>query len=257
MKAVILAGGLGTRLSEETDRIPKPMAEIGGKPILWHIMQMYAHHGVKDFVICLGYKGNLIRDYFTHYFQHQSDITVHLKTGELTIHNNHAEDWRVTLADTGQDTQTGGRIMRVRKYLGDETFCLTYGDGVSDLDITKLIAFHKAHGHKATITAITPPGRFGMLDSDGTMVKGFAEKVDNINARINGGFFVLEPGIFDYLKNDETVWEQAPLETLAREGNLQAYNHNGFWQAMDTLRDKRLLEDLWNKGHAPWAVWEK
>ena len=255
MKAVILAGGLGTRISEETDRLPKPMVDIGGKPILWHIMKGYAHHGIKDFVICLGYKGNVIKEYFTNYSRYMSDLTVNLKNGTITVHQNQAEDWNITLVDTGIDTMTGGRLKRVKKYLGNETFFLTYGDGVSDIDIKKLLAFHKKHGKKATVTAITPPGRFGVLDSKGDRVLGFAEKIDNKDARINGGFFVLEPGVIDLIKDDSTVWEKAPLERLAKKGELMAYRHDGFWMAMDTLRDKRALEDLWESKKAPWAVW--
>ena len=255
MKAVILAGGLGTRISEETDRLPKPMVDIGGKPILWHIMKGYAHHGIKDFVICLGYKGNVIKEYFTNYSRYMSDLTVNLKNGTITVHQNQAEDWNITLVDTGIDTMTGGRLKRVKKYLGNETFFLTYGDGVADIDIKKLLAFHKKHGKKATVTAITPPGRFGVLDSKGDRVLGFAEKIDNKDARINGGFFVLEPGVIDLIKDDSTVWEKAPLERLAKKGELMAYRHDGFWMAMDTLRDKRALEDLWESKKAPWAVW--
>lgn len=257
MKAVILAGGYGTRISEETDHLPKPMVQIGGKPILWHIMKNYAHHGVKEFVICLGYKGYVIKEYFTNYFQHMSDLTVDLKSGNITVHQNDSEDWKVTLVDTGIETMTGGRLARCKPYLGKGSFCFTYGDGVADIDIKKLIAFHKKHGKKATVTAITPPGRFGVLDSDGDRVRGFAEKIDNKNARINGGFFVLEPSVLDLLKDDATVWEKTPLETLAKQNQLMAYRHDGFWMAMDTLRDKRALEELWNSGKAPWAAWKK
>ncbi len=257
MKAVILAGGLGTRISEETARLPKPMVDIGGKPILWHIMKGYAHHGVKDFVVCLGYKGDVIKEYFSNYFRHMSDLTVNLKSGDITVHQNHGEDWNITLVDTGQETMTGGRLKRVKKYIGNETFCLTYGDGVSDIDIKKLIAFHKKHGKKATVSAITPPSRFGVLDHKGNRVVGFAEKIDNKDARINGGFFVLEPSVIDLIKGDETVWEKTPLETLAKKGGLMAYHHDGFWMAMDTLRDKRALEDLWESKKAPWAVWNQ
>lgn len=256
MKAVILAGGLGSRLSEETDKLPKPMVEIGGKPIIWHIMKTYSHHGVKDFILCLGYKGYLFKEYFTNYFRHMSDVTVDLQTGEVVVHQNDAEDWRVTMVDTGQETMTGGRLARVRRYIGNETFCLTYGDGVSDIDICKLVRFHHKHKQKATVTAIVPPGRFGLLDSEGEMVRGFAEKVDNTNARINGGFFVLEPSVIDTIDGDDTIWEKEPMERLAREGELRAFHHDGFWQPMDTLRDKRALEELWNSGNAPWAVWK-
>jgi len=256
MKAVILAGGLGTRISEETDRIPKPMVEIGGKPIVWHIMKIYAQHGIRDFVLCLGYKGYLFKEYFTNYLRHMSDVTVHLKTGDLHIHdNNQAEDWRITMIDTGQETQTGGRLARVRHHLDDETFCMTYGDGVADVDITKLIAFHRGHKKKATITSVTPLGRFGLLDVEGDKVMRFAEKVDNTNTYVNGGFFVLEPSVIDYIEGDATLWEKQPMERLAREGALMAYQHSGFWQPMDTLRDKRTLEELWDSGKAPWKTW--
>jgi glucose-1-phosphate cytidylyltransferase len=257
MKAVILAGGLGTRLAEETDRIPKPMVEIGGRPIIWHIMKIYAHHGVTDFIICLGYKGYLLKEYFGNYFRHMSDITIDLKSGSTTVHRNETEDWQVTLVDTGPTTQTGGRLRRVRKYIGNGSFCLTYGDGVAALDIGAVIEFHRKHGKKATITAVTPPGRFGMLDMSGQGVRGFAEKVDTQNSRVNGGFFVLEPAVIDYIPGDDTAWERAPLETLAREGELMAYTHDGFWQPMDTLRDRHHLEELWNSGKAPWASWLK
>lgn len=257
MKAVILAGGLGTRLSEETDRIPKPMVEIGGKPIIWHIMKTYSHHGVKDFVLCLGYKGYMFKEYFINYFNHMSDLTINLKSGQIDIHQNEAEDWRVTLVDTGKDTMTGGRLARVRKYVGEHTFCLTYGDGVSNVNIAELISFHRQHNKKATVTAVSPPGRFGLLDVEGDVVRGFAEKVDNTNARINGGFLVLEPDAIDYVDGDDTIWERAPMERLAQEDELRAFHHEGFWQPMDTLRDKRLLEELWNSGRAPWAVWQQ
>lgn len=255
MKAVILAGGLGTRISEETDKLPKPMVDIGGKPIIWHIMKAYAHHGVKEFIICLGYKGYLFKEYFINYFSHQADITVNLKTGHIDVHQDESEDWRVTLVDTGADTMTGGRLKRVQKYLGKEPFCFTYGDGVSDIDIGKLIRFHKKHGKKATVTSINPPGRFGVLETKGDRVMGFAEKVDNQDTRINGGFFVLEPSVIDLIDGDNTVWEKEPLEKLARSGQMMAYPHDGFWLAMDTLRDKRQLEALWAAGGAPWAVW--
>ncbi|MDX2073733.1 MAG: glucose-1-phosphate cytidylyltransferase [Alphaproteobacteria bacterium] len=257
MKAVILAGGLGTRISEETDHLPKPMVSIGGKPILWHIMKSYAHHGIKDFIICLGYKGYVIKEYFTNYFRHHSDLTVDLKTGEMVVHNSTAEDWRVTLVETGLSTMTGGRLKAVRDYVGKETFCFTYGDGVADIDIGKLISFHKQHRKKATVIGVTPPGRFGVLDSKGGKVLGFSEKIDNKDTRVSGGFFVLEPSVFSLLKNDSTVWEKAPLETLAKQGELMSYAHDGFWMAMDTLRDKRSLEELWDSKKAPWAVWEK
>lgn len=257
MKAVILAGGYGTRISEETDHLPKPMVSIGGKPILWHIMKNYAHHGVKDFVICLGYKGYVIKEYFTNYFTHMSDVTVNLKTGKITVHQNDSEDWNVTMVDTGIDTMTGGRLKRVASYLGKDDFCFTYGDGVSDIDIKKLIAFHKKHKKKATVTAITPPGRFGVLNTRGDQVQGFAEKLDNKDARINGGFFILNPTVLSLIKDDATIWEKAPMETLAKQGQLMAYRHDGFWMAMDTLRDKRALEEMWDAKKAPWAVWNK
>jgi len=257
MKAVILAGGLGTRISEETDRVPKPMITIGGKPIIWHIMKIYSHYGVSDFVICLGYKGYMVKEYFTNYFIHSSDVTVNLKTGDFTVHQDSSEDWRVTLVNTGDATETGGRLKRVQRYLDDETFCLTYGDGVANVDVKKTIAFHAKHGRKATVTAIAPPGRFGVLDIQDGRVHGFAEKVDNVDSRINGGFFVLEPSVLDYIVGDQTLWEREPMERLAAEGELMAFQHKGFWQPMDTLRDKRLLEDLWAHGKAPWAVWRK
>lgn len=256
MKAVILAGGMGTRISEETDQIPKPMIQIGGKPILWHIMKQYAHHGINEFIICLGYKGYIIKEYFTNYFYHISDLTVDLGEGSINVHQNNGEDWKITLVDTGLETMTGGRLRNVKKYIGKDTFCFTYGDGVSDIDITKLVAFHKKHGKNATVTSITPPGRFGVLENKGNKITGFAEKVDNVNARINGGFFVLEPSVIDLIKGDETIWEKAPLETLAKKGELMGYMHDGFWMAMDTLRDKRALEDLWESGKAPWALWD-
>ncbi len=257
MKAVILAGGLGTRLSEETDRIPKPMVEIGGRPIIWHIMKTYAHYGVREFIVCLGYKGYLIKEYFSNFFLHNADITVELESGGVKVHDrsSESEDWRVTLIDTGADTQTGGRLRRVKSFIQDGTFCMTYGDGVSDIDINAELAFHQTHGRKATVSAITPPGRFGLLDLDGDRVHGFAEKVDNVDARINGGFFILEPSVVDYIDGDSTIWEKEPIERLAREGELMAFQHGGFWQPMDTLRDKRQLEELWAEKRAPWRVW--
>ena len=256
MKAVILAGGLGTRLSEETDRIPKPMVDIGGRPIIWHIMKMYAQHGIKDFVLCLGYKGYMFKEYFVNYLRHNADVSVYLKTGGVRVINSEeAEDWRITMIDTGQDSMTGGRLRRVRDYLDDDTFCMTYGDGVSDVDITASIAFHRRHGKKATVTSVTPPGRFGLLEMNGDQVTGFAEKVDNTNAYINAGFFVLEPDVIDLIEGDATLWEKQPMETLAKTGELMAFQHNGFWQPMDTLRDKRHLEELWNAGKAPWKKW--
>ena len=257
MKTVIFAGGLGTRISEETTIRPKPMVEIGGKPILWHIMKMYSHHGLNDFVICCGYKGYLIKEYFANYFLHMTDVTFDMTDNRMTIHHQKAEPWKVTLVDTGEDTMTGGRLKRVADYVKDEeAFCLTYGDGVSDVNITDLIAFHKAQKVKATLTATLPPGRFGALDMLGNMVRSFREKPQGDGAMINGGFFVLSPSIFEYLIDDSTIWESEPLERLAEEGNLAAYHHNGFWQPMDTLRDKINLEELWQCGQAPWKVWK-
>lgn len=255
MKAVILAGGLGTRLSEETVVKPKPMVEIGDKPILWHIMKLYSHYDVKDFVICLGYKGYVIKEWFANYFLHNSDVTIDLKSNKMSIHNTKVDDWTVTLVDTGEKTQTGGRIKRVQKYV-DGTFMLTYGDGVSDIDIPKLLTFHKKHGKSATITAVQPPGRFGTLGMAGDRVSDFLEKPKGDGVWINGGFFVLEPKIFDYIKDDETLWEKGPMENLARGGELMAYKHPGFWRPMDTLRDQRELDSLWSSGKAPWKVWK-
>ncbi|MEO1067434.1 MAG: glucose-1-phosphate cytidylyltransferase [Pseudomonadota bacterium] len=256
MKVVILAGGLGTRLSEETDLKPKPMVEIGGRPILWHIMKMYGHHGLTDFIICLGYKGYVIKEYFSNYFLHSSDITVDLSDNSITHHHSNAEPWKVTLVDTGMDTMTGGRLKRVRDYLPtDQDFCLTYGDGVSNIDIDASIAFHKAHGKQATLAAVIPPGRYGALDLEGDQVNKFIEKPPGDNAYINGGFFVLSPQVIDRIEGDATHWEAAPLEGLAGDGELRAYRHTGFWHAMDTLRDRRVLEDYWAKSEAPWKVW--
>jgi glucose-1-phosphate cytidylyltransferase len=257
MKAVILAGGYGTRISEETGVKPKPMVEIGDEPILWHIMKIYAAHGINDFVICLGYKGNSIKDYFANYALHQSDVTYDLRKGRTEIHKNSTEPWRVTLVHTGQGTMTGGRIKRIRHYLDDEAFCLTYGDGVADVNIEELVAFHREEGRLATLTAVQPPGRFGAfnLDRSEAMVTTFKEKPKGDGAWINGGFFVLEPAVLDYISGDETVWEQDPLEALAAKGQLSAYRHKGFWQPMDTLRDKMVLEDLYTSGKAPWVVW--
>ena len=256
MKAVILAGGLGTRISEETHLKPKPMVELGGKPILWHIMKIYAHHGVNDFIICCGYKGYIIKEYFANYFLHMSDVTFDMRDNAMQVHQQSAEPWRVTLVDTGENTMTGGRLKRVAPYLqNEEAFCFTYGDGVSDVDVTQLIAFHKAQQVKATLTATLPPGRFGSLDIDGAKVNSFKEKPQGDGSMINGGFFVLSPSVMDYIDDDQCVWERNPLETLAQEGQLAAYQHHGFWQPMDTLRDKSLLEDLWSSGQAPWKVW--
>jgi len=255
VKAVILAGGLGTRLSEETVVRPKPMVEIGGRPILWHIMKLYAHFGVNDFVICLGYKGYTIKEYFANYLLHSSDVTLNLRSGAMDVHHNAAEPWTVTLVDTGERTLTGGRLRRVRKYVGDETFCFTYGDGVGDIDIGALLAFHRAQGMPATVTAVKPPGRFGAVEIDGARVVHFAEKASG-EAWINGGFFVLEPDVFERIDSDDTAWEREPLESLARDARIAAWRHHGFWQPMDTLRDKNALEELWASGHAPWKVWE-
>jgi len=256
MKAVILAGGLGTRISEETHLKPKPMIEIGGMPILWHIMKIYSHHGINDFVICCGYKGYIIKEYFANYFLHTSDVTFDMRNNSMQVHQQNAEPWRVTLIDTGEETMTGGRLRRVAPYLKDEeAFCFTYGDGVSDVNIAELIAFHKAQKVKATLTATLPPGRFGALDMHGDKVRTFKEKPKGDGGMINGGFFVLSPAVLDLLDGDNCVWERAPLETLAERGELAAYQHHGFWQAMDTLRDKTHLEELWQSGQAPWRVW--
>jgi glucose-1-phosphate cytidylyltransferase len=256
MKAVILAGGMGTRISEETHLKPKPMVEIGGKPILWHIMKLYSHHGVHDFVICCGYKGYLIKEYFANYFLHMSDVTFDMAENRMEVHQRYAEPWRVTLVDTGDETMTGGRLMRVAEYLrNEEAFCFTYGDGVADVDIGALLAFHSAHGRLATVTAVQPPGRYGALELAGSQVGGFKEKPDGDGGWINGGFFVLSPRCLDYIAGDRTSWEAEPLGRLAREGELQAYRHEGFWQPMDTLREKNLLEELWLSGRAPWKKW--
>ena len=257
MKAVILAGGLGTRISEETHLKPKPMIEIGGKPVLWHIMKMYSHHGINDFVICCGYKGYLIKEYFANYFLHMSDITLDMSKNSMEVHQQHAEPWRVTLVDTGESTMTGGRLKRVKSYLDDsEDFCFTYGDGVSSVDITALLAFHAKHGKQATLTAVYPPGRFGALHIDeNSEVKSFEEKPKGDGAMINGGFFVLSPKVLDLINDDKTIWERSPLEQLAQRGELMAYQHTGFWQPMDTLRDKTLLEELWSSNQAPWKAW--
>jgi glucose-1-phosphate cytidylyltransferase len=256
VKAVLLAGGLGTRLSEETATRPKPMVEIGGKPILWHIMKMYSRHGVNDFIICLGYKGYVIKEYFANYFLHMSDVTIDMRNNSTTVHQASAEPWTVTMIDTGDDTQVGGRIKRVIPYLQDDhEFCLTYGDGVSDVDIGAVIALHRKEGRLATVTAVQPPGRFGALNYDGSRVVGFTEKPRGDGTWINGGFFVASPKVADYIDGDSTVWEREPLERLATDNQLTAYFHNGFWQPMDTLRDKRHLETLWADGHAPWKTW--
>jgi len=258
MKAVILAGGLGTRLSEETSVKPKPMVEIGDRPILWHIMKIYSSYGINDFVICLGYKGYVIKEYFANYYRHMANMTYDLRNNEETIHNANAEPWKVTLVDTGDKSMTGGRLKNVSEYLKDEeAFCLTYGDGVADIDIGALVDFHKSHGKLATLTATQPPGRFGALDIDGNnRIKAFKEKPAGDGAYINGGFFVLSPKVIDYItEGNRTIWEQAPLQNLAKDGELMSYKHDGFWQPMDTLRDKQHLENLWENGKAPWKTW--
>ncbi len=255
MKAVILAGGLGTRISEESHLKPKPMIEIGGRPILWHIMKIYSHYGINDFVICLGYRGYVIKEYFANYFLHMSDVTFDISENRMEVHQQYAEPWRVTLVDTGQETLTGGRLKRVREYVGNEGFCFTYGDGVADIDVGKLIQFHRSQRSLATLTAIQPPGRYGAVSIDDTRVLSFAEKPEGHGAWINGGFFVLEPGAIDYIQGDQTSWESDALVRLARDGKLSGYKHAAFWQAMDTLRDKNQLEDLWQSGKAPWKVW--
>ncbi len=255
MKAVILAGGLGTRIAEETSVRPKPMVEVGGKPILWHVMKIYSAHGIHDFVICLGYKGYMIKEYFANYFLHMSDVTIDMANNRMDIHQNSAEPWRVTLVDTGDSTMTGGRIRRVRDYVGDEDFCCTYGDGVGDVNISELIAFHRKEGRQATLTATQPPGRFGVLNLDQHRVTGFQEKPHGDGAWINAGFFVLSPKVFDLIAGDDTIWEREPMENLARNGQLSAYLHRGYWHPMDTLRDKMHLEELWNSGKAPWRSW--
>jgi glucose-1-phosphate cytidylyltransferase len=256
MKCVILAGGLGTRLSEETVVKPKPMVEVGGKPILWHIMKLYSHHGINDFIICLGYKGYVIKEYFANYFLHMSDVTFDMNTNQMHVHNNYAEPWKVTLVDTGDESMTGGRLARVKSYVQDEeAFCFTYGDGVSDVNITELINFHHYNGKQATLTAVTPPGRFGALDIQNNLITSFKEKPKGDGAKINGGFFVLSPKVIDLVDGDACIWEQKPLEKLAGNGQLCAYQHEGFWQPMDTLRDKHHLEELWQSGKAPWKVW--
>jgi glucose-1-phosphate cytidylyltransferase len=255
MKAVILAGGLGSRLSEETTLRPKPMVEIGGKPILWHIMKIYAAYGIDEFVVCLGYKGYVIKEWFANYALHTSDVTFDLRNGEMEVHRSTTEPWRVTLVDTGEETMTGGRLKRVLPYTGDETFCLTYGDGVSDVDISALVARHRDSGGLATVTAVQPSGRFGALEVADGRVSGFLEKPRGDGAWINGGFFVLEPAVGRYIAGDETVWEREPLERLAAEGQLVPYYHEGFWHAMDTIRERQELEALWSAGDAPWCVW--
>ena len=257
MKAVILAGGFGTRLSEETIKIPKPMIEIGGKPILWHILKIYSTHGVNDFVICCGYKGYLIKEYFKNYYLHQSDVTFQIQNNTMEVHKNNTESWRVTLVDTGEHTMTGGRLKKVKEHIKDEeAFCFTYGDGLADINISALIKFHQDHGKKATLTATIPPGRYGALKiGSKDIVKNFKEKPDGDGSWISGGFFVLSPSVIDLIKDDQTSWEQEPLITLAEKNQLFAYKHKGFWQPMDTLREKILLNDLWNEGRAPWKKW--
>ena len=257
MKAVILAGGLGTRISEETHLKPKPMIEIGGKPILWHILKLYSAHGVNDFVICCGYRGYVIKEYFANYFLHMSDVTFDMQTNRMEVHEKKAEPWRVTLVDTGDETCTGGRLKRVAKHVEDEeAFCFTYGDGLADVDIGKLIAFHKSHGKKATVTAVQPPGRFGAIEKSGEQVTGFIEKPRGDGGLINGGFFVLSPTCIDLIDGDETSWEGPPISKLAADGEVMAFDHHGFWQPMDTLREKNYLEELWNLGRAPWKIWK-
>ena len=255
VKAVILAGGLGTRLVEETVVRPKPMVDIGGRPILWHIMKLYSFHGINDFVICLGYKGYTIKEYFANYFLHSSDVTINLRSNELKVHQNSSEPWSVTLVETGDATATGGRLRRVRDYVGGETFCFTYGDGVSDVDLTALLRFHREQKTQATITAVQPPGRFGVIAIEEDRIRDFAEKPPGDGSWINGGFFVLEPTVFDLIEGDETWWEREPMETLARTGQLSAFRHDGFWHSMDTMRDKIHLEELWATGRAPWKIW--
>lgn len=256
MKAVILAGGLGTRISEETHLKPKPMIEIGGRPILWHLMKLYSAHGIDEFIICCGYKGYVIKEYFANYFLHMSDVTFDMRENRMEVHQRYADPWRVTLVDTGENTMTGGRLKRVAEYVRDEeAFCFTYGDGLSNVDVAELLRFHKAHGKKATVTAVQPPGRYGALQLEGHQVSGFAEKPRGDGGLINGGFFVLSPRVLEYIAGDETPWESVPLERLAEDGELMAFEHRGFWQPMDTLREKNQLEELWVSGRAPWKVW--
>ena len=255
MKCVILAGGLGTRISEESVLKPKPMIEIGGKPILWHIMKLYSAHGVSDFIVCLGYRGYVIKEYFANYFLHMSDVTIDMSDNSMQVHQKSAEPWKVTLVETGEATQTGGRLKRVAKYLGDEDFCFTYGDGVADVDVKALIAFHRAQKTHATLTAVQPPGRFGALVLNGNRIVDFQEKPKGDGGWINGGFFVLSPKVIGYIAGDATVWERDPMEGLARDGQLAAYFHRGFWQPMDTLREKNHLEELWASGRPPWKAW--
>ncbi len=256
MKAVILAGGMGTRISEETHLKPKPMIEIGGKPILWHIMKLYSTHGVNDFIICCGYKGYYIKEYFANYFLHMSDVTFNMENNHMEVHNHKAEPWRVTLVDTGDETLTGGRLRRVSSYIRDEpAFCFTYGDGLANVDISAQIRFHHAHGKWATVTAVQPPGRYGAIQAEGARVTGFTEKPRGDGGLINGGFFILSPNVLDFIEGDHTSWESAPLVELAKCSQLMAFEHHGFWQPMDTLRDKNMLEQLWDSGNAPWKLW--
>lgn len=255
MKCVLLAGGFGTRISEETTTKPKPMVEIGGRPILWHIMKMYSQHGVNEFIICAGYKGYVIKEYFANYFLHMSNITFDMSTNEMQVHENKAEPWKVTIVDTGDGTMTGGRLLRVKDYIGDETFCFTYGDGVSNVDITKLIEFHKEKNKWATVTAVQPPGRFGAIKMDDTTITSFEEKPQGDGGYINGGFFVLEPDVFGLIDGDPMIWEREPMERLAEKRQIEAFKHDGFWRPMDTLRDKNHLEDLWESNKAPWKTW--
>lgn len=255
MIAVLLAGGLGTRLSEETIVRPKPMVDIGGRPILWHVMKLYSSYGINDFVVCLGYKGYMIKEYFMNYFLHMSDVTINIADNSMKVHQNSSEPWRVTLVDTGDQTMTGGRLKRVRPYVERGTFCMTYGDGLGNIDIHSLLSFHKSHGKLATLTAVQPPGRFGSLKLDGTFISSFQEKPHGDGAWINGGFFVLEPEVFEYISGDNILWERDPMENLSKDCQLQAFKHFGFWQPMDTLRDKNHLEELWNSGKAPWKNW--
>jgi len=258
MKAVILAGGYGTRISEESAIRPKPMVEIGNRPILWHIMKIYSAHGINEFIICCGYKGHMIKEYFANYYLHHADVTFDMRENRMTVHHTKIEPWQVTLVDTGENTMTGGRIKRIQPYVGNETFCLTYGDGVSDVDIRALLAYHREQGVTVTLTAVQPPGRFGAFSlSEGqTLIESFKEKPKGDGAYINGGFFVVEPAAFDLIAGDETVWEREPLEQLAQRGQLAAYRHHGFWHPMDTLRDKNYLEGLWQSSQAPWKIWE-
>jgi glucose-1-phosphate cytidylyltransferase len=256
MKAVILAGGLGTRLSEETDSKPKPMIEIGAKPLLWHVMKIYAAQGIDEFVVCLGYRGYVIKEYFANYYLHMGDVTFDLKDNRMEVHQSGAEPWKVTLVDTGDNTMTGGRLKRVLPYVDGDEFCFTYGDGVADLDLGALLEFHRAHGRLATVTAVQPSGRFGALDIEGDVIRRYEEKPRGDGNWINGGFFVLSPGVADYIDDDATVWEQAPLQRLAQDEQLAAYHHEGFWYAVDTIRDKRHLQELWDSGKPPWKLWE-